>query len=126
MDMPFSGTLTTILSGIEPAIAIVLACVPLMRPISKKFSSRKDGSRSGYYTGKLNGGYIKQKRVSHERSGDITELFEDDDDHSQIQLQPVDVSKAGTPVISYDIDCPAVPHHSRAITVKKSWAVSSE
>jgi hypothetical protein len=127
--MPYSGTLTTILSGMEPAIAIVLACVPLLRPIFKKFSSRVDSSGSGYNTGELSRGYIKQKGGSREHSGDIPELFEDDDDDdddSQIQLQPVDISKAGISTISHDTEGPAMPHYSRAITVKKSWAVNSE
>lgn len=126
--MPYSGTLTTILSGMEPAIAIVLACVPLMRPIFKKSSSRVDSSRSGYDTGELSGGYTKQKGGSRKHSGGITELFEDDDDDdgSQIQLQPVDVSKAGISTILHDTEGPAMSYYSRAITVKKSWAVNSE
>jgi hypothetical protein len=97
MDMPYSGTLTTILSGIEPAVAIFLACVPLMHPIVKRFTSRTDrvdSSRLGYNTGGFSRGYTKQKGGSRETSRDSTELFEDDDndDDSQIQLQPVDVS----------------------------------
>lgn len=127
MDMPYSGTLTTILSGMEPAIAIVLACVPLMRPIFKKFSSRADSSRMGYNTGELSGGYIKQKAGSRKHSGNTTEPFEDDDDNdSQIQLQPVDVSKAGSSTISHNPEGPEIPHYSRAITIKKSWAVNLE
>lgn len=127
MDMPYSGTLTTILSGMEPAIAIVLACVPLLRPIIKKFSSRADSDRLGYSTGELSRGYTKQKEGSREHSGGITELFEDDDDNdSQIRLQPVDISKAGVSTISHDTEDPAIPQYSRAITVKKSWAVNSE
>jgi hypothetical protein len=98
--MPYSGTLTTILSGIEPAIAIFLACVPLMHPIFKKYTSRRDrgnrvhSSRLSYNTGGLSRGYTKQKGGSREPSRNNTELFEDDDDDdSQIQLQPVDVSR---------------------------------
>jgi hypothetical protein len=98
--MPYSGTLTTILSGIEPAIAIFLACVPLMHPIFKKYTSRAnrvDGSRLSYNTGGLSRGYTKQKGGSREPSRNNTELFEDDDDDddddSQIQLQLIDVSQ---------------------------------
>ncbi|KAF2714584.1 hypothetical protein K504DRAFT_478026 [Pleomassaria siparia CBS 279.74] len=32
-DMTHSGVLTTILSGLEPSVAIALACVPLLRPL---------------------------------------------------------------------------------------------
>jgi hypothetical protein len=122
MDMPYTGTLTTILSGIEPAIAIVLAYVPLMQPILRKFSSKADSSRSGYNTGGLSGSYTKHKEGSREQPGIITELFEDDDDggDSQIQLQPVHVSKAAISTISHDTDGPAIPHYSRAITVQKT------
>lgn len=128
MDMPYSGTLTTILSGMEPAIAIVLACIPLMKPIFKKFSPRAHSSRPGYNTGKLSGGYTKQARGSREHSEDIDELFENDNnDHdSQIQLQPVYVLKAGISIISHGEEGPTIPHASRAITVEKSWAVNSE
>lgn len=127
--MPYSGTLTTILSGMEPAIAIVLACVPLMRPIFKKFSSRVDSSRSGYTTGELSGGYTKQKGGSYKHSRDITQLLEDDndnDDNSQIQLQPVDVLKAGISTILHDTEGQAMPHYSRAIIIKKSWVINSK
>lgn len=130
MDMPYSGTLTTILSGMEPSIAIVLACIPLMRPIFKKFSPRADSSRSGYTTGELSGGYTKQARGCREHSENVDELFEDDynddDNDSQIQLQPVYVLKAGTSIISHGTEDPTMPHSSSAITVKKSWAVNSE
>jgi hypothetical protein len=133
MDMPYSGTLTTILSGMEPAIAIVLACVP---PLFKASNSRVDSNRSGYNTSELSGGYGRQKGRSREHSGDIIELFGDDDgdgdgddnddNDSQIRLQLVDISKAGISTMSHHKEGPAMPNYSRAITVKKSWAVSSE
>lgn len=121
MDMPYSGTLTTILSGMEPAIAIVLACVPLLRPILRRFGSRTDSDRSGYNTAELSGGYAKQKEGSREHSSGMTELFQDDDDNdSQIQLQPVELSKGGISTISHDTEGRSMPHYSRAITVKKA------
>lgn len=118
MNMPYSGTLTTILSSMEPAIAIVLACVPLMRPIFEIFGSKVDNELRGVYANQTGG--------SREHSGNITEPFEDDDNDSQIQLQPVDVAKAGIATILHDMESSATPHYSRAITVKKSWAVELE
>lgn len=120
MDMPYSGTLTTILSGMEPAIAIVLTCIPLMRPIFQNFSPRVTSSRSGYNTGDPRRVYTKQTGGSREYSGDITELFEDDDNNSQIQLQRVDAAKAGSTSISRDTEDSVAPSYSRSITVKKT------
>ncbi|KAJ8112813.1 hypothetical protein OPT61_g4906 [Boeremia exigua] len=132
MDMPYSGTLTTILSGMEPAIAIVLACIPLMKPLFRRFSSSAASSQSVYDTGELSGGYTKPTGSRREHSGVTDVLFEDDDDNdeddndSQIQLQPVDVPKAGISIVSHDTEGTTMPHLNGTITVKKSWAVHSE
>jgi hypothetical protein len=118
MDMPYSGTLTTILSDIEPAIAIFLACIPLMQPIFKKLTSRVDNTRSGYNTGEFRRGYTKQKGGSREPSRYSTDLFEDDDndDDSQIQLQPIGVSEVGILTMSHDIEGLAMPYCKDTIT----------
>ncbi|KAF1942905.1 hypothetical protein EJ02DRAFT_421705 [Clathrospora elynae] len=47
-DMTHRGVLATILSGIEPALEIALACIPLMRPLFKTRPRTNDGSGYQY------------------------------------------------------------------------------
>ncbi len=125
--MPYSGTLTTILFSMEPAIAIVLACVQLMRSLFKGYNSREDRSISGYNTSDLGRSYTKKQGRGRNYSGNITELLEDDDEahdnDSQIQLQLVDMSRASISTIMHNKQDLAVPDYSRAITVKRSYTI---
>jgi hypothetical protein len=76
-DMIYSGVLATILSGLEPAVAIALACIPLLRPLYK---SRSSGHGASQYT-EDNTGLAKKGRKSR---------FDTlNDNSSEIQLQPV-------------------------------------
>jgi hypothetical protein len=76
-DMTYSGVLATILSGLEPAVAIALACIPLLRPLYK---SRSSGHGASQYT-EDNTGLTKKGRKS---------CFDTlNDNSSEIQLQPV-------------------------------------
>ncbi|EMD94917.1 hypothetical protein COCC4DRAFT_147322 [Bipolaris maydis ATCC 48331] len=97
-DMTYSGILATLLSGLEPAVAIVLACIPLLRPLFVKSRHNLD---SGYRYGSSNGKHISflSKRgggssaLSH--GLDPTATFSELVDHqtnnsSQIELRPVE------------------------------------
>lgn len=96
--MTYSGILATLLSGLEPAVAIVLACIPLLRPLFVKSRHNLD---SGYRYGSSNGKHISflSKRgggssaLSH--GLDPTATFSELVDHqtnnsSQIELRPVE------------------------------------
>lgn len=76
-DMTYSGVLATVLSGLEPAVAIALACIPLLRPLYK---SRSTGLGASQYT-KDSTGLTKKGR-----NGRFDTLNENS---SELQLQPV-------------------------------------
>jgi hypothetical protein len=49
-DMTYSGVLATLLSGLEPSVAIALACLPQMRPLF----ARKKPAPYGYGSREVN------------------------------------------------------------------------
>ncbi|KAH8655219.1 hypothetical protein BX600DRAFT_482824 [Xylariales sp. PMI_506] len=85
-DMTYSGLLATVLSGIEPTVAIIVACVPFLRPI---FGGKGDSKSSSNYNLSQSGhiGFSKKARSSNNsRNRQFEEI---DDDSSDIQLRPV-------------------------------------
>jgi hypothetical protein len=125
--MTHTGVLATILSGLEPAVAIVLACIPLMRPLLGKRDSCTNSSTYDYNSNKSGGVYSKKDCRSADRNTlTFTELMDDNDDSSEIHLQPMkgvqEVSVTTEPVVqSRRESISALP--SQAITVEKRWEV---
>lgn len=97
-DMTYDGVLATLLSGLEPAVAIVLACIPLLRPL---FVRSRHNLDSGYQYGSSSGKHISFLSKRGGGSGalshglDPTATFSELVDHqtnnsSQIELRPVE------------------------------------
>lgn len=88
--MTYDGVLATVLSGIEPAVSIALACLPLLRPL---LGRRKKGSTKGYDYGSSGGsGLYHSKQGVRSASRPFAELDDEGDDNdnsSEVQLQPI-------------------------------------
>ncbi|KAI4923285.1 hypothetical protein J4E85_008322 [Alternaria conjuncta] len=88
-DMTYTGVLATILSGLEPAVAIVLACIPLMRPLFGK-SNQAMRSNLDYESSKKTSLLSKKGSRRHDDpTATFSELVDGNDASSQIELQPV-------------------------------------
>ena len=83
-DFTYSGVLVTLLSGLEPSVALALACVPLLRPLVR--TRRLKGTHSSQYGS--SGGSQTLSRVGGKR-GDSRHFDQLDDDSSEVELQPV-------------------------------------
>jgi len=80
-DMTYDGVLATLLSGLEPSVAIALACIPLMRPLFPSHRrARNQSSQYHYGSGNDSGMYSNAKRGA-------IELHTNDGD-SEVELQP--------------------------------------
>ncbi|KAJ5028958.1 hypothetical protein J3E72DRAFT_238604 [Bipolaris maydis] len=92
-DMTYSGVLATNLSGLEPAVAIALACIPHMRPLFRK--SRRT-THSSYQCGSSRQISLFPKKRSELHSIDPTapfpRLVDNNDASSQAELQPINPS----------------------------------
>ncbi|KAF2275265.1 uncharacterized protein EI97DRAFT_494860 [Westerdykella ornata] len=115
-DMTHEGVLATLLSGLEPSIAIVLACLPLLRPLLGRSNKNKPSSY-GYGSEGGSGLYSKKPH----RSGPFVELDEetsDNDNSSEVRLQPL---KGGEPVGNnrHEMD-------TSTIAVERRWEVTHE
>lgn len=124
-DMPYEGVLATVLSGLEPAVAIVLACVPLLRPL---FGKSRHSIDTGYqYASSNKTNFTLKKSRAHglDPTATFSELTDGTNNSSQIELRPVEgVQRV---CISSDEErkkepCPA---GNRVISVEKKWEVRS-
>ncbi|KAK4102572.1 hypothetical protein N658DRAFT_423405 [Parathielavia hyrcaniae] len=100
-DMTYTGVLATIFTGIEPSVALSLACVPFLRPLTRAHrrqqqqhgkagaghSTGSDGSQYGGSTLRSGGG--KSKAPPSGLGGNRAPFKELTDDSSEIQLQPL-------------------------------------
>lgn len=124
--MTYTGVLATILSGLEPAVAIVLACIPLMRPLFGRKEQSKNNSAYDYNSNKSSGIYSRKgNRSAGHNPLTFTELEDDNDDSSEIHLQPTKTVQNVT-VSTEPVDCgrgslAALP--GQAITVERQWEV---
>ncbi|KXX72992.1 hypothetical protein MMYC01_210536 [Madurella mycetomatis] len=114
-DMTYTGVLATIFTGIEPAIALSLACVPFLRPLIRRneVSTRSDDR------------YTTSALRSEGPSGSGNRPFKElNDDSSEIQLRPI-----GSDSLKYEAEVSQgqkQPTESAgAILVKKGWNVVS-
>jgi hypothetical protein len=120
--MTYTGVLATIFTGIEPAVALSLACVPFLRPLTRNRNHPSASSDSPYASSK--GGMSKDRSGNHRRAFKAL-----DDDSSEIQLQPLgsdslkyeaEVSPGREPPASLSGESAA-----GAIFVKKDWDVAT-
>ncbi|KAK4121770.1 hypothetical protein N657DRAFT_576470 [Parathielavia appendiculata] len=133
-DMTYTGVLATIFTGIEPSVALSLACVPFLRPLTRV---NKYNTKSGHSTGSENSQYGGstlrsggRNKVPSALSGNRAPFKELHDDSSEIQLQPL-----GSDSLKYEAEVsqeheqegrkPPTSAESAAgaIVVKKSWNV---
>ena len=77
-DITFNVPESLIFSGLEPCLAVTLACVPVLRPLLGKMKSTVSGSALS--SGKLSSGKFNSKNNKFEPLND---------DSSQYQLRPV-------------------------------------
>jgi hypothetical protein len=117
--MTYTGVLATIFTGIEPAIALSLACVPFLRPLirSNKASTRSD-SQYEYARSST----LRSKGPVGSGNGPFKEL---NDDSSEIQLRPM----GGSDSLKYEAEIgqgqKRPSEGAGVIYVKKGWDVSS-
>jgi hypothetical protein len=125
--MTYEGVLATILSGLEPAVAIVLACIPLMRPL---FSKTRNTANSSFSYGSSTHTSLFSKKGGKvpdlDPTATFSELMDDNDASSQIELQPIKTSQIVrvSSVCSHHKQVPANLNH--AITVETRWEVRRE
>jgi hypothetical protein len=142
-DMTYTGVLATIFTGIEPAVALSLACVPFLRPLiyrngnNNNISTGSDNSqyasRSGDSTtlrSKQHGDPLRGRRGKGGGGPSSKEQHHDDnDDSSEIQLRPLE----GSGELRYEAEVspggrrgPTPPGSTEgAIMVRKGWDVVS-
>jgi hypothetical protein len=119
-DMTYSGVVATVFSGIEPTVALILACVPFLRPLFGKSSNESPASQYNLSDG-THGGYSKKVTGSSQNR-----TFEElDDDSSEIQLQPVPADSKFYVSASPDHTNSAYDHKltSKSITIQTKWEV---
>ena len=126
--MTHTGVLATILSGLEPAVAIVLACIPLMRPL---FGLSKKSDHPSYQFGssKRTSRFSRKGCDTHglDPTATFSELVDDNDTSSEIQLQPIK-SEQLVSVSSFDKGHRQQASRSpnQAITIERKWEVTRE
>ncbi|KAL2139585.1 hypothetical protein VTI28DRAFT_4957 [Corynascus sepedonium] len=116
-DMTYTGVLATIFTGIEPSIALSLACVPFLRPLLRRGNKlMSTGHDSQYASG---GSTLRSRQGLSSRP--FKEL---NDDSSETQLQPL-----GPDSLKYEAEVsnqgPRQPVNTSggAIVVNKQWNV---
>lgn len=107
-NMTHDGVLATLLSGLEPSVAIVLACIPLLRPLfgpSRKLRENSAGYpyRSGAYAS-AGGSELLSKKGGIMVNRDFQVLddetvdphdgdYHSDGKSSQVELKPIGTNK---------------------------------
>lgn len=117
-DMTYTGVLATILSGVEPSVAIALACIPLCRPLLRLRSSKTKNSHYEYESNRNSQLYFNRHRRDASRKLETL-----DDDSSEIQLQPAEADTVQTTIHPAGRRKGPGGH---AIVVEKRWEVRSE
>lgn len=123
MDITYSMPPANIFSGLEPSVAVILACIPLMRPLLGRTRFASEGPSRTY--GSIN----PSKAIELESGNDVKRPFEPlSDDSSQYKLRPTgpkhyaDVQTGKRPESSgqgsSDLEADV-----EGITVKQQWKV---
>lgn len=90
LDMPYSGAAATLLSGVEPAVAIAMACIPLMGPLFRRRTKQSGGENANNPRTRTSRSHItaSQKGLgTHVHVGSFEQL---DDTGSEVRLQSLD------------------------------------
>lgn len=120
-DMPYSGLLATVFSGLEPAVAITLACIPFLRPVLRGESAIEQSSHYEV----SHGSHATSRKAT--RVNDSRAFEELNDNSSEIQLRPIkgeqDVRVSASPASNEEN---IKPNDSRFITIQKKWEVRME
>lgn len=106
--MPYSGIRAIVLSGLEPAVSIAMACVPLLRPLWRRGHHRgEEDTRNTAYVGREQGEW--------------------NDDGSEIQLRPMNVKQSVMITSQQQQHTIASQAQQRLelITIEKAWEVRS-
>ncbi|KAL4803356.1 hypothetical protein BDV18DRAFT_162920 [Aspergillus unguis] len=142
-DITYTIPKANIFSGIEPCLAVVLASVPLMRPLLGRNDSKKGTRATPYYDSNSNGNlnsnpYAKPNGIQGKRSSRTSDGFQPlDDDTSQLWLRPMEgkhyagisVKKMSQPLDEDDdseessSERPPGYPKGRGITVRQEWDV---
>lgn len=120
-DMTWSGLLATLFSGLEPSVAISLACVPFLRPLFGTNEATPPPTK--YYLPDGSNQFSKGNRSGNDRP------FEELDDASDIQLQPVKGESDFTILTNIDNedkDEQDSSNQSNGIRVYTKWEVKSD
>jgi hypothetical protein len=116
--MTHSGVIATLLSGLEPSVALALACVPFLRPY---FGGGFRETKSASY-------YVDSSGKSHKGShGAGSRTFEElPDDASEVQLRPIKVTQDTHISASKSNGHSHLSTGPAVITVQKQWEVKSD
>jgi hypothetical protein len=120
-DMTYTGVLATIFTGIEPAVALSLACIPFLRPLVKSGVLRSTGVDTPYASRTLG------SKATPGSTGNRP-FKELSDDSSEVQLQPLgsDSLKYEAEVAREEPKGHKQPSNSTgAILVSKGWTIVS-
>jgi hypothetical protein len=116
--MTYTGVLATVFTGIEPAVALSLACVPFLRPLLR-------GTRMGTGTDSQ---YASTTLRSKDLASNGNRAFKElNDDSSEIQLRPMEGEQ-----LKYEAEVGQEQKQGQgaksegAILVKKHWDVVSK
>ena len=122
--MTYSGALATLLSALEPSVAIALACIPLMRPLfGGSKTAKKTGTGYEYGSSKQSSSGLYSKGRSASRGpGTFTELVDDNDDSSEVQLQPMKPIQT-IAISTVEQDRRQFVAQPQAITVERKWEI---
>lgn len=127
-DMTHSGVLATILSGLEPAVAIALSCIPLLRPlVARRNASR---SRAEYIYNNSSVSPYSSKRKGRTTKKDGLSIFTDidNDNSSEVHLQPI-AHAHSTDVVDaarQQERRKSMPLPPRTILVERRWEIQRE
>ncbi|ETS74685.1 hypothetical protein PFICI_13169 [Pestalotiopsis fici W106-1] len=126
-DFAFSGGIALMFSALEPCLLVTAACIPLLRPLVSRKSSR--GLSSSYASGYA-GGKSKNNTGNNSRKGGFSELQDDDGSTRQLHIGQSKYggdATAATDVNSVDSSDRVGNHHAdlelKHITIKRDWRV---
>ena len=121
-DMTYSGVLVIMLSGLEPAVAIALPCIPLTRRLFDRSIKPTHAS----YSSKRTSFFSKKgsRTQDFDPTATFSELVGNNDVSSPLELQsikPSQIVRISSVYEHHKQQIPASPNH--AITVDTKWEV---
>jgi len=134
-DITYSLPPANIFSGLEPSMAVILACIPLLRPLLGRTAF---SSGSGGATGEANGRLTPSNGLDSKLTAeDLKRPFEPlDDDSSQYRLRPLGPkhqAEASAAIKTMSVNSSAEESdleereaRDRGIKVKSQWEVDVE